>query len=311
MLDGTIKEDMPIENRIEVLNDGSIVVSDDSRVAEEVPKFEKKGGFRAWLQVVGSLLKLFNIWGITLAFGALEAYCEITNLSDTSVSTNSWIGTTSNFLLIFGGILSGPLFDLGYFRSMLLAGALIQTVSVFLISLSRNYYQILLTQGILVGLGTSLLYMPGLALIGRSFDDKQRSAAMAAATCGAPIGAIVFTLVFQQLINQMSFGQTVRMCGCIILGGYLVSFLLLLWGVHNLGGIPRGSDERRKLVDMRAFLELSFVLYTARNFMIFFDYLVPFFFMSTYGQVTLGMSQPHRQAHRGRAHFDGGRVSQL
>lgn len=289
VFDDAVKEDMPTDDHIEVVKDGELVVEDDSQAAEEAPKVD--GGFRAWVQVVGSFLIFFNIWGITLGFGAFQAYYQITYLPNTSASAISWIGTTSNFLLIFGGILSGPLFDLGYFRSMLLAGALINTVSIFLLSVSTQYYQVLLTQGILVGLGTSLLYMPGLALIGRSFD-KHRSAAMAAATCGAPIGGIVFTLVFEQLITRMSFGATVRVCGYIILACYLVSFPLLLWGVHNLGGISLGNSEgRRQLVDARAFLELPFVLYTASNFLVFFGYLVPFFFMSTYGQVALGMSQ--------------------
>ncbi|ETS84433.1 hypothetical protein PFICI_02458 [Pestalotiopsis fici W106-1] len=245
------------------------------------------GGLRAWLQVAGSFLIFSNIWGFTFSFGAFSAFYEITYLPSTSASTVAWIGTSSNFLLIFGGILSGPLFDLGYFRTMLLAGAFIETLSIFLLSLSTKYYQILLTQGILVGLGNSLLYMPGLALIGRSFN-KHRSAAMAVATCGAPIGGIIFTLVFQQLIEQLSFGNTVRICGYIVLICYLISFPLLLWGVHNVGSL--GQGEKRKLFDGKAFLELPFVLYTASNFMVFFGYLVPFFFMSAYGQIALGMS---------------------
>lgn len=286
--DDAVKEDVTAEDHIEVVENVKTTVCDDPQPIGGASRLD--GGFRAWVQVVGSFLIFFNIWGITLAFGAFEAYYEITFLSDTSASAISWIGTTSNFLLIFGGILSGPLFDLGYFRLMLLAGALIQTVGIFLLSLSTQYYQVLLTQGILVGLGTSLLYMPGLALIGRSFD-KHCSAAMATATCGAPIGGIIFTLVLQQLINRMSFGDTVRACGYIILACYLVSFPLLLWGVHNIGGSPRAGQGHRRLVDARAFLELPFVLYTASNFMVFFGYLVPFFFMSTYGQVALGMSQ--------------------
>lgn len=261
------------------------------------------GDFRAWLQVVGSFLVFSNIWGFTFAFGmsdsklctvnyshttgVFESYYIITYLPETSASSISWIGTISNFLLIFGGILTGPLFDLGYFRTMLLAGAFIETLAVFLLSLCTKYWQVVLTQAIMIGLGDSLLYMPGLALVGRSFK-KHRAAAMAVATCGAPIGGIVFTLVFQQLITRLSFGATVRVLGYIILGCYLVSFPLLLWGVHNLGSLAAGTT--RKLFDRKAFMELPFVLYTASNFMVFFGYLVPFFFMSTYGQIALGMS---------------------
>ena len=211
----------------------------------------------------------------------------LTYLPGTSSSALSWIGTTANFLLIFGGILTGPLFDMGYFRTMLFAGALIETLAVFFLSLSTSYWQILITQGIMLGIGDCFLYMPGLALVGRSFK-KHRAAALACATCGAPIGAIIFTLVFQQLIDSLGFVWTVRVIGFIILGSYLVSFPLLLWGVENLGDLSTG--QTRKLFDGKAFLELPYVVYTASNFMVFFGYLVPFIYMSSYGQTVLGMS---------------------
>jgi MFS family permease len=124
------------------------------------------GGVRAWLQVMGSFLVFGNLWGITFAFGSFQSYYELTYLTSNSASTISWIGTISTFLLILGGIASGPLFDHGYFRSMLIVGACVETLGLFLLSLCGSYYQILLTQGVLMGLGNGLLYIPGLALVG-------------------------------------------------------------------------------------------------------------------------------------------------
>jgi MFS family permease len=135
---------------------------------------EADGGSRAWLQVVGSFLVFSNLWGFTFAFGSFQTYYEITYLPTTSASTISWIGTVATYLLIVGGVLSGPFFDLGYFRTMLFAGAAIETLSVFMLSLCSGYYQLFLTQGLLMGLGNGLLYVPGLALVGRSFK-KNRS----------------------------------------------------------------------------------------------------------------------------------------
>ncbi|KAJ6024269.1 MFS transporter MCP family solute carrier family 16 member 10 [Penicillium herquei] len=240
------------------------------------------GGTRAWLQVLGSFLVFSNIWGPALAYGAFESFYEITYLPNTSASAVSWVGTTANFLLIFGGILTGPLFDMGFFRTMLLIGALIETLA-----LMYQNWQALLTQGIMLGIGCCFLYMPGLALVGRSFK-KHRAAALACAISGAPIGAIVFTLVFQQLITPLGFANTVRVIGYIILGCYLISFPLLLWGVQNIGDMSVGAP--RKLFDAKAFLDLPFVVYTVSNFMVFFGYLVPFIYMSSFAQLSLGMS---------------------
>jgi MFS family permease len=247
------------------------------------------GGGRAWLQVVGSFVVFSNLWGFTFAFGSFQTYYEITYLPEQTASVISWIGTVSTFLLIVGGVLSGPLFDLGYFRAMLFTGAAIEIVSVFLMSLCDEYYQLLLTQGILMGLGNGLLYVPGIALVGRSFK-KHRSIAMAITTCGAPTGGVIYTLMFEQLIGHMSFGWTVRIMGFVMLGSYLISFPLLLFRADNVGNLA-APGTKRKLIDPGAFKDLAFCWYTFSNFFIFLGYMIPFIFIASFGQQVLGLSR--------------------
>jgi hypothetical protein len=108
-------------------------------------------------------------------------------LADESASTISWIGTISSYLLIVVGIISGPLFDLGFYKVMLFGGALVSCFGIFMLSLSRQYYQIILTQGVLIGLGCGVLFIPGMALVSRSFT-RRRAVALGAISCGAPFG---------------------------------------------------------------------------------------------------------------------------
>lgn len=150
----------------------------------------KDGGTRAWLQVAGSFLVFGNLWGMSFAFGSFQSYYELTYIPDESASAISWIGTVSIFLLILGGVVSGPLFDLGYFRTMLIVGALGETLSVFLTSVSTQYWHLMLTQGIIAGLSNALLYLPGLALVSRAFK-KHRAIAMGITTCGAPVRTMI------------------------------------------------------------------------------------------------------------------------
>lgn len=177
---------------------------------------------------------------MSFAFGSFQSYYELDYLPTYSASTISWIGTVTIFLLILVGVISGPLFDRGYFRSMLVVGALVETLAVFLTSVSRTYWQLMLTQGVLMGLGNGLLYLPGLALVSRSFK-RNRAIAMGIATCGAPVGGIIYTLVFEQLISKLSFGWTVRVMAFLMLFMYCISFPLLLWGVTNLGDLATGA----------------------------------------------------------------------
>jgi MFS family permease len=276
--------------RIESFQQLSTTEAVNEKAAAQVntPPTIQDGGTRAWLQVLGSFLVFSNLWGFTFAFGSFQSYYELTYIPNETPSNISWIGTMGTFLLILVGVISGPLFDLGYFRSMLYLGAAIETVGVFLMSLSTKYWHIFLTQGVMLGLGNGLLYLPGLALVGRSFT-KHRAVAMGITTCGAPMGGVIYTLVFEQLIPKLEYGWTVRIMGFIMLGSYLISFPLLLWGARNVGDI--GSGTARKLFDKTAFRDLPFWAYTFSNFLLFCGYMVPFFFMASYGQIELGMSR--------------------
>ena len=171
---------------------------------------------------------------------------------------------------------------------MLFVGAAMQTIGLFMLSLSTKYYQIILTQGVLIGIGCGLLYLPGLALTGRSFK-KHRQIAMALVTCGAPTGGIVYTLMFQQLIGRLGFAWTIRAMGFFMLGTYLMSFPLLLWRAHNVGDLASGT--KRKLFDVAALKDIPFWSYSISNFLLFTGYLVPFIFIASYGQTELGMSE--------------------
>jgi MFS family permease len=290
---------------------GSSKASDESKVEAAVDNIEAKelsadertlqavtpvtppppvqdGGTRAWLQVLGSFIVFINLWGFTFAYGSFQTYYELEYLPSKSASELAWIGTMATFLLIVGGVFSGPLFDLGFFRAMLLAGAFLGTLALFLLSLCTEYYQVLLTQGVLVGLANALLYLPGLALVGRSFK-RHRSIAMSMTTCGAPVGGIIYTLMFEQLIGKLGFPWTIRAMAFFMLGSYLLAFPLLLYRAHNIGDLASG--HARKLFDPTAFQDLLFWSYSISNFFVFLGYMVPFVYIAAYGQTHLHLSQ--------------------
>lgn len=125
--------------------------------------------------------------GFTFAFGLFQNYYELNFLKDSSASEISWIGTVASYLLIVIGVISGPLFDLGHYKIMLFGGAAMSCFGIFMLSLAREYYQIILTQGICTGLGSGVLFIPGMALVSRSFSSR-RAVALGVISCGAPFG---------------------------------------------------------------------------------------------------------------------------
>jgi hypothetical protein len=79
-------------------------------------------------------------------------------------------------------------------------------------------------------------------------------------------GGIVYTIVFNQLIDKIDFDWTVRVMGFIMFTSFSIAFPLLLWGAANTGDIARGTT--RKIFDKTAFKDLGFWLYTWSNFFV-------------------------------------------
>ena len=70
-------------------------------------------GLHAWLNVLGAFMVFFNTWGILNTFGVFQTYYESGVLFQESSSNISWVGAMQAFLVMIGGLVSGPLYDKG------------------------------------------------------------------------------------------------------------------------------------------------------------------------------------------------------
>jgi len=111
--------------------------------------------------------------GLTFAFGAFQSFYALTYIPSSTASAISWVGTIQAWLLIACGMVSGPLFDRGYFPVMVVAGSFLSVFGFMMLSLARAYYAIFLSQGICMGLGFGLLYVPTVALISQRFATNR------------------------------------------------------------------------------------------------------------------------------------------
>jgi MFS family permease len=108
---------------------------------------------------------------MTNTFGTFQTYYT-KNLPGTSPSAISWIGSTQTFTLMFVGVLSGRLLEAGYLRTQLCAGIFLEVVGMMLAAISTKYWHILFSQGLCVGLGAGLLYLPSVAVPAQYFSSK-------------------------------------------------------------------------------------------------------------------------------------------
>ncbi|KAK5065344.1 hypothetical protein LTR84_001182 [Exophiala bonariae] len=225
-------------------------------------------GVTAWLQVFGAWFIWFNTWGIINAYGAFQTYYEQHLLSDTSPSTIAWIGSLQSALLMLVSVITGPLFDAGYFSVMIPLGTFLLVFGFMMSSISTQFYQIMLTQGICVGIGTGFLFTPTLALLPQYFKRK-RSLANGIAATGSSIGGVVYPIMFHKLQREIGFPWATRAIAFLALATCSISI-----GVMRLRFRPQ---EKRALIQLSAFKEPQYILFCAAcftGFLGFYEFLV-------------------------------------
>ncbi|KAH7213339.1 major facilitator superfamily domain-containing protein [Fusarium redolens] len=194
------------------------------------------GGLTAWLQVLGSFLINLNNFGLANSFGVFQTYYETTLLRQHSSSAISWIGTLQVSLILIIGVISGPLFDQGHFYPILIASSLMLTIALMMLSLSTQYYQVMLTWGVLGGICTGLLYIPSVAMIPLYFTTR-RGLALGCATAGGSFGGVIYPIVVRRLLDSGGFGWACRAIGFIALITLTLAAILIKPSYLHIGFI--------------------------------------------------------------------------
>jgi MFS family permease len=91
------------------------------------------------------------------------AFYKATLLPDYDLSTLAWIGTIGTFQQLFWGAFAGKLCDMGYYRYLLLAASCLYILSFFSIASATKYWQLILCQGIGLGLAQGRRFSSRLA----------------------------------------------------------------------------------------------------------------------------------------------------
>ncbi|KAJ7093491.1 major facilitator superfamily domain-containing protein [Mycena epipterygia] len=188
-----------------------------------------QGGLRAWATVAGAFLVQFCGFGYSTSFGVYQDFYTREYLTQSSSSAISWIGSISGFLVISSGLVSGRLYDRGYFYFLVCGGTLLQCVSLFMLSLCKpeQLYQIFLAQGIGAGLGAGILYVPSISVVSHYFK-KRRALAMSIVASGSSLGAVIHPIMLNKTLRSyLGFGNAVRASAGLVSGLLIIACLLM------------------------------------------------------------------------------------
>ncbi|KAF3894022.1 MFS monocarboxylate transporter [Trichophyton interdigitale] len=225
-------------------------------------------GLRAWTVVVGAWCVNLCGFGWVNAIGVFQEYYQSHQLQSYSTSSISWILSLQPFVLFAAGLIIGRIFDNYGPKLLLLVGTVLQVLGLMMTSISNEYYQFILAQGICGSLGASLTFYSSIASTATWFD-KRRALAFGLVSSGSSFGGAIFPIILSRLLPGIGFGWTLRVVGFLVFVLLVVANLTIRSRVTPVPRPVRFHDY------ISPFSEVPFVLLTVGSCLGFFATFVP------------------------------------
>jgi MFS family permease len=179
---------------------------------------------RQILVLLSSFLTIFIVVGFNQSYGVFQGYytSDKQSMLPPSAKNNgallAFVGTLGSGLTWGGSIFVNPLLMRVEGKTLLglegrkwitTTGVLLISLGFGLASLSTQIWHLLLTQGFLYGIGSSMIYFPILSVAPEYFDTR-RGSAMGFILSGTGVGGLTFSPSFQALLNRFGPRSTLR-----------------------------------------------------------------------------------------------------
>ena len=100
-------------------------------------------------------------------------------------------------LLFIVGAATGPIYDAGYLRQLLVVGTFMTVFGMMMTSVCKTYWQVFLAQGITVGIGNGCLFLSSVVIVSQYFTTK-KAIATGIASVGSSLGQLGVVMISHQ-----------------------------------------------------------------------------------------------------------------
>lgn len=220
-------------------------ISDKAQFHEEdLNDTPPDGGSKAWLSAVAASIFCFTSWGSVGSFSIFLNY-YITNDLIPGVSKVEYalIGGVTAFFLLFWSWLVSALTAVLPFKVIMLIGIVLQLVGMLLASWSTKYWEFILTEGVMAGLGSGFIFSGSVFII-PSWFLRKRAIVGGFVFAGTGLGGCVFSLISQAIIDN-SGNQEWALRAIAIIAAALNVVALIMVSTRKQLNAGKGSASER------------------------------------------------------------------
>ncbi|RXG48546.1 hypothetical protein VDGE_10181 [Verticillium dahliae] len=232
------------------LRDGSETQS----IAENAQSSESHDrlGASRWAVLSAAFGITFIAVGMPNSFGVFQEYYESTLFPNKPSPEIIIIGSLSSSLYMILGAFTGRLADVVGYQVVLISGSVLIVGGLFAASVSTQFYQLVLSQGLAFGLGTALVYYPAVSSSGQYF--RRHGLVNGVVLSGGALGGCIGPYSVRIMIQRLGLPATFRTLAAMSAG--VLTFSCIAFTQARRRPRPRS----RKLIDLRLLRDTRFLV---------------------------------------------------
>lgn len=244
---------------------------------------------KAFCMLIGGFFSFFTVFGLSFTYGIFYEFylSEKGPLYGEDPSKVAMIGTLTTAVTYSFSIFQPILRTFISFKLLMFFGGVLFSLGLFLASISKDVWEFAMTQGLLVGIGSSLIYLQPVNLAPQYFT-KRRGTAMGFIFAGTGFGAFAMGPFSSYLISHIGWKNALRVLGSM---GFILSTssCMLINPYPNSQNNSSFNSINKSLINFSVLKSNKLMLHLMCGLLQSLAYLIPTFYMSSYG-ITLGFS---------------------
>ncbi|KAL4898858.1 hypothetical protein BDW74DRAFT_171927 [Aspergillus multicolor] len=255
------------------------------------------------LIVIAGFMLNFTACGVVFAYGVFQAeYEKMSNQEN-----NPFTGVSSAEIALIGSLGAAIMKLVSPFvvawckcigpRPVVSAGGLIFGLAHVLASFGTASWHFHLAQGVMLGIGSGLSYMPSM-IVPPTWFSKRLGLALGIISAGTGIGGLVFAPVIEACIASMGFRNTLRLIGCVSAALIWASGAVFRWEPSAAAELREETSQKPvtsrlfhfRLPPRATVKQSKFIVQVLNGIFQSAAYNTPVFYISSYAQ-SLGYSE--------------------